>query len=98
MGVAFLVLEIYGLKKAPFTYHVNAYASLYHVMSWLMLANVAGALAVNVGAQARVWPEGTDKTKFAPLEMERATYIWLYTCVMAALMYGVLYVSPQIRF
>jgi cytochrome c oxidase subunit I+III len=98
MGVAFLALEVYGLKKTPFTYHVNAYASLYHVMSWLMLANVVGALAVNIGAQARVWPEGTDKTKFAPLQMERATYIWLYTCVMGALMYGALYVSPYIKF
>ncbi len=96
LGAIVFALLFMGLHRMKFHYDTNAYGSLIFVMTWVLAGNIAAACGVNVGAQLRLWREGTRKDRYVALQVERAAYFWALTVGIGVLLYLVLYVSPYL--
>jgi cytochrome c oxidase subunit I+III len=95
-GVAFMVLLMVELIHLPFAPQANAYASIFYLVAWVLLAFVLIATLLAGTAWYRLKNEGNWNHPFQQLHAQLLRMFWVFTAGVGALMYLMLYLSPRI--
>ncbi len=93
LGLLFIGLQVYSLLQLGYGPSVNAYATLFWVISVLFILVVAVGVTMNASAILRIWKERREEKGFAPIQVEITGMFWYFTAALAVGVYGVLYVS-----
>lgn len=83
--------------NAEFSPKLNAYGSLFHVLTWHMAILIGGGLAILAGAIVHVIKSRVNyQHGYIVSQMQITSLYWWFTLVVGALMYLVLHLSPYI--
>jgi len=95
-GVGFVVLLIVELAGVPFRADSNAYGSVFHVTSWMLIpvAFLAVALAVVAALGLRGIRRPNERAPW--LRVQLAALFWGLTAVVGLMTFFTLYVSPYL--
>jgi heme/copper-type cytochrome/quinol oxidase subunit 3 len=96
LGVAFLLLHIYGLSGVPFSHRTNAYGSVFLVTAWILNVLVIVALGLQLAAQLRLRRNFDDRTGFMGVQIQITAMFWYFIVAAGSVVYLVLYVSPHL--
>jgi cytochrome c oxidase subunit I+III len=94
-GAGFVGIQCYLLANAGFLPQANAYASIFHVINWMMTLLVLIAIALIVAGHARITREGVDRNGYAPLHLQLTSLWWHVSVVIGVIVFFTLHVSPH---
>ncbi|MDQ3234115.1 MAG: hypothetical protein M3Q07_20090, partial [Pseudobdellovibrionaceae bacterium] len=81
---------------AEFTPQINAYASLFHTITWHMVTLVLMAFALLVSVILHLIRSGDEAPSGTLiLHQQIAALFWYFTIVVTALVFATLYLSPR---
>jgi cytochrome c oxidase subunit I+III len=94
-GLGFVGLLLQEVTQFGFSPKTNAYASLFHCISWHMAFLALGGVAFLFAAAIRVRQDPLGRAGYTMLQVQVTEMYWYFTAVMVALVYGTLYLSPH---
>src|SRR5690606_10270409 len=94
LGGIFVAGQVAWLAAQDFTLASNAYGSVFHVISVVLLAIVVMVLLMAAALLARLGEEFEHRHGFVALQMQVTGMLWHFSVIAAVAVYLVLYVSP----
>lgn len=97
LALAAMVLTTLRLLEAGFSPRLNAYASIFHALTWHVLILEFGGALLLLAAAVRVyqWRRSMQRG-YLVLQMQITGLYWYFAIAVGAITYLVLYLSPHI--
>ncbi len=95
-AAAFLVMQVFFLQALDFGPDLNAYASLFHVLSGMVMLTASVVVLQQAILLRTLRAKHTVLEKQLPLQWQLARLFAYFTTVAAAVVYAVIHVSPYL--
>jgi cytochrome c oxidase subunit I+III len=96
LGIAFLALQMMAINRLEFSFHTNAYGSVFHVLLWMQLIILFVGLALQAGAVVRLQRAPEDRHGFTPMQIQITSLFWHFVVAAGVAVFAVLHFSPHV--
>jgi cytochrome c oxidase subunit I+III len=96
LGLLVLGFQVYALSNSEFALHTNAYASLFHVITWLQILVLLTGVTLLAGMLVRVRRSPNAPDAFVALQLQVTLMFWHFAVASGLAVFGVLYLSPHL--